>query len=171
MATASLSSITVAFDQFGAGPDSLLLVHGHPFNRSMWGPQLSAVAESGWRVVVPDLRGYGETTVVAGTTSFAEFAADLAALLDHLAIEDVVIGGLSMGGQIAMEFVWLYTHRVRGLVLAATFPEAETDDGKRRRNAMANRLVREECGPMPTKSSQKCSPRAALPHTPRSPIT
>jgi pimeloyl-ACP methyl ester carboxylesterase len=147
MATASLRGITVAFDQLGGGRDTLLLVHGHPFNRSMWGPQVSAVAESGWRVVAPDLRGYGETTVVPGTTTFDVFAADLAALLDHLAIKDVVIGGLSMGGQIAMEFVRLYPHRVRGLVLAATFPEPETDDGKRRRSAMADRLLHEGMRP------------------------
>ena len=57
MTTASLNGITVGFDQLGEGPDTLLLVHGHPFNRSMWAPQASAVAAAGLRVVVPDLRG------------------------------------------------------------------------------------------------------------------
>ena len=147
MATACVRGITIGFDELGDGLDTLLLVHGHPFNRSMWLPQANAAANAGWRVVVPDLRGYGETTVVPGKTTLDIFAADLAGLLDHLGIGDVVIGGLSMGGQIVMEFARQYPARVRGLVLAATFPQADTDDGRRRRNAMADRLVEEGMGP------------------------
>ncbi len=143
MATASVNGITIGFDEVGEGHNTLLLVHGHPFNRSMWRPQLGAAREAGWRVLAPDLRGYGETTVVPGKTPLNVFAADLAALLDHLDIEDVVIGGLSMGGQIVMEFARRYPRRVRGIVLAATFPQSETDEGKRSRNATADRLVRE----------------------------
>jgi len=66
MARATLNGIAVAFDDTGQGDDVLLLVHGHPFNRSMWAPQVATLHGSGWRVVVPDLRGYGETTVVPG---------------------------------------------------------------------------------------------------------
>src|SRR5262249_20668468 len=141
--TASVNGITIAYDDVGEGDDTLLLVHGHPFNRSMWGPQLEAVRDAGWRVIVPDLRGYGDTTVVPGMTTLNVFAADPAALLDHLECSDVVIGGLSMGGQIVMEFVRSYPERVRGMLLAATFPRAETEDGKYARYAMAERLVRE----------------------------
>ena len=143
MTTASVRGITVGYDQIGDGNDALLFVHGHPFNRSMWKGQLGAASSVGWRVVAPDLRGYGESTVVPGITTLDVFADDLAALLDQLAIERVVIVGLSMGGQIAMEFARLHPRRLRGLVLAATFPEAETEDGKRRRAEMGERLLRE----------------------------
>src|SRR4051812_42640438 len=102
MTAVQVGDITVGFDQVGTGTNSLLLIHGHPFNRSMWAPQARAAAAAGWRVVVPDLRGYGETTVVPGTTPFAVFAADVAGLLDRLGIESVVVAGLSMGGQIAL---------------------------------------------------------------------
>lgn len=139
--------IRIAYDDVGEGSDVLLLVHGHPFNRSMWAPQVEAFRDSGWRVIVPDLRGYGDSTVVPGKTPLAVFADDLAAVLDDRAIESVVIGGLSMGGQIAMEFCRRFPSRVRGLLLAATFPQAETDDGRQRRNAMADRLVREGMSP------------------------
>src|SRR6185503_20474701 len=98
MPTASLQSITIAFDEAGTGDDVLVLVHGTPFNRSMWHPQLKAAASAGWRAIVPDLRGYGESTVVPGKTTFDIFAADLAALLDQLGIHRVALGGLSMGG-------------------------------------------------------------------------
>src|SRR5919106_2487663 len=103
MATAFVNGITMGFDDIGGGRNALLLVHGHPFNRSMWRPQLSAAQAPGWRIIAPDLRGYGETTVVPGKTFLDVFAADLVALLDHLDIHDIVVGGLSMGGQIAME--------------------------------------------------------------------
>lgn len=143
MATALLNGISVGYDVVGGGPNTLLLVHGHPFNRSMWRPQITAAHEAGWRVVVPDLRGYGETAVVPGKTPLEVFTADLAALLDYLEVDRAVIGGLSMGGQIVMEFAHRHPGRVRGLLLAATFPQAESDDGKRNRNAMADRLRRE----------------------------
>lgn len=145
MTHATIHGIRIAFDDIGDGRNVLLLVHGHPFNRSMWKPQMTAFA--GWRVIAPDLRGYGETTVVPGRTTLDVFAGDLAGLLDHLGIGGVVIGGLSMGGQIAMEFCRGHGERVRGLLLAATFPQADTDDAKRKRNAAADRLLREGMGP------------------------
>jgi pimeloyl-ACP methyl ester carboxylesterase len=138
-----LNDITIAYEDAGAGENILVLVHGHPFDRTMWRPQINAVKEAGWRVIVPDLRGYGETSVVSGKTTLNLFAHDIAALLDHLGAGPVVIGGLSMGGQIAMEFCRQYADRVRGIVLAATFPQAETDEGKRNRNLMAERLLKE----------------------------
>lgn len=143
MATAKLNGLTFTYDDTGAGSDALLLIHGHPFARSMWHPQISAARRAGWRVVVPDLRGYGSSEVVAGKTTLEDFADDLAALLDHLGIGAAVVGGLSMGGQIAMEFARSYPERLRGLILAATFPRAESAEGKKIRNATADRLLRD----------------------------
>ncbi|MCP2166841.1 alpha/beta fold hydrolase [Goodfellowiella coeruleoviolacea] len=142
MSTLSLNDIRVGYDDRGAGP-ALVLIHGHPFDRTMWRPQVEHFSQAGWRVIAPDLRGYGETTVVPGTTPLATFAADIAALLDQLGVAEVVLSGLSMGGQIALEFHRLFPHRLRGLVLADTFAQAETESGKESRNAMADRLLRE----------------------------
>ncbi|WP_370947682.1 alpha/beta fold hydrolase [Amycolatopsis sp. cg5] len=127
----------IAYDDFGAG-EPLLLVHGHPFNRSMWHPQRDF---PGWRVITPDLRGYGDSPVVPGRTLLSDFANDLAELLDKLGIERVVLAGLSMGGQIVMEFSRLYPERVRGLVLADTSAQGETEEGKRVRNETADRIL------------------------------
>ncbi|MBT2524264.1 alpha/beta fold hydrolase [Streptomyces sp. ISL-99] len=144
MATAQLAAaggITVGYTDEGSG-SPLVLVHGHPFDRTMWAPQIDAFAAT-HRVIAPDLRGYGESEVVAGLTPLSTFAADIAALLDHLGVERAVLGGLSMGGQIVMEYYRLFPGRVTGLVLADTFPAAETEDGKRSRNAAADRLLAE----------------------------
>lgn len=146
MATISLDGITVGYDDEGAG-QALLFVHGHPFDRSMWRPQVERFAREGRRTIAPDLRGYGATTVVPGKTTLDRFARDLVALLDHLRITSAVAVGLSMGGQIVMELYRLFPDRVAGLVLADTSAPAETDDGKRARNAAADRLLREGMAP------------------------
>ena len=143
---AAIGEITIGYDDsIGDGAaqrgDALLLVHGHPFDRTMWGPQVAHATAAGWRVIVPDLRGYGETTVVPGATTLETFARDAVALLDHLGVGSFVLGGLSMGGQIAMELVRQVPDRVRGLLLADTSSAAETDAGKVERNAVADRLV------------------------------
>jgi pimeloyl-ACP methyl ester carboxylesterase len=151
---ASINGITIGYDDVGSSENALVLVHGHPFDRSMWRPQDDHIsrqdagsgrisgkaAESAkisrkdaktqrrqeigcWRVIAPDLRGYGESSVVPGKTTLDVFVRDIAGLLDYLDIEEVVIGGLSMGGQIVMEFCRLCPERVRGILLAATFPK------------------------------------------------
>ncbi|MFH8625767.1 alpha/beta fold hydrolase [Streptomyces vietnamensis] len=132
------------YEDRGTGP-ALLLAHGHPFDHTMWQPQIDRFSRTGYRVVAPDLRGYGATPLgtTTGATLLGDFAEDLVALLDELHIEECVLAGLSMGGQIAMELVRRHPERVRGLVLADTFPAAETEDGRKARNAMADRLLRE----------------------------
>ncbi|QIJ63730.1 alpha/beta hydrolase [Streptomyces sp. JB150] len=136
-------TVSLAYEDRGAGSGvPLLLVHGHPFDRTMWTPQIEAFAAER-RVVAPDLRGYGASPVVPGITPLSAFAADLEALLDRLEVESVVLAGLSMGGQIVMECHDRLGDRVRGLVLADTFAEPETDEGRRVRNDMADRLLRE----------------------------
>ncbi|MFD3331453.1 alpha/beta fold hydrolase [Streptomyces sp. NPDC058700] len=151
------------YEDRGTGP-VLLLVHGHPFDHTMWRPQIDRFSRT-HRVIAPDLRGYGATPLGAHpgatrpdsayphsalpdaparrSTPLGVFAEDLVALLDDLDVDDCVLAGLSMGGQIAMELYRRHPGRVRGLVLADTFPAAETDEGRAARNAMADRLLRE----------------------------
>ncbi|MGV9880759.1 alpha/beta fold hydrolase [Streptomyces sp. NPDC003006] len=154
MATAQLNGITIGYDDTAeAHPPTertpaptltptLVLLHGHPFDRSMWAPQREAFAAT-HRVITPDLRGYGASSVVPGATDFATYAEDLAALLDHLDVAEFALGGLSMGGQIVMECYRLFPGRITGLLLADTFPAAETPEGKVGRNALADRLLAE----------------------------
>lgn len=113
--------ITIGYDDEGQGLP-VVLVHGHPFERLMWTPQLPSWPGPGRRVVAADLRGYGHSTVVEGSTPLETFARDTFALLDHLGIEgEVVLGGL----------------------LADTFPQAETEQGRQARNELADRLLTE----------------------------
>ncbi|SEO52496.1 Pimeloyl-ACP methyl ester carboxylesterase [Actinacidiphila rubida] len=141
-----LNGITVAYDDTGEGdgkePGTLVLVHGHPFDRTMWEPQLRAFGDR-LRVVAADLRGYGGTSVVPGRTPLEVFARDTAALLDRLGVRRATLCGLSMGGQIVLEFHRLFPERVAGLVLADTFAQGETPRGRQERNDRADALLRE----------------------------
>ncbi|MEE1795463.1 alpha/beta hydrolase [Streptomyces sp. BE308] len=135
---------SLAYDDRGPSDGlPVVLVHGHPFNRTMWNPQAEALVRAGHRVIAADLRGYGDSEVVPGRTLLADFADDTAELLDHVGVGRAVVGGLSMGGQIAMEFHRLHGARVAALVLADTSPVAETEDGRVLRNRMADRLLAE----------------------------
>lgn len=120
----------------------LVLIHGHPFDHTMWNPQIEAFSPSR-RVIAPDLRGYGTSPVTPVVTGFPDFARDIAALLDDLQVPEFVLGGLSMGGQIVMDCYRQFPDRIRGLILADTFPAPETPEGVRARNAMADRLLQE----------------------------
>jgi 3-oxoadipate enol-lactonase len=146
MSLVSIDGVTIGYGDRGDG-EPLVLIHGHPFDRSMWRPQVEYFAHRGRRVITPDLRGYGESTVVPGVTTLETFARDIAGLLDHLGVGRIVLGGLSMGGQIVMEFHRLFPGRVRGLLLADTFPEAETEHGKKTRRDTADRLLAEGMAP------------------------
>ncbi|WPW27434.1 alpha/beta fold hydrolase [Streptomyces atratus] len=140
----TLRGATIHYDDFGPATGlPVLLIHGHPFNRTLWAPQAKALTEAGYRVITPDLRGYGRSSVTPGQVFLSDFADDLAALLDHLGIERAVVGGVSMGGQITMEFHRRHPQRVRALVLSDTSAPAETDEGKEFRNRLAERLLTE----------------------------
>lgn len=144
MALASLDGVSLGYDDLGAGDGAtVVLVHGHPFDRTMWRPQVEHLSRHGHRVIVPDLRGYGESTIVPGVTTLETFARDIADLLDHLGVGRIVLAGLSMGGQIVMEFHRLFPERIRGLVLAATFAQADTPHGRKVRHDTADRLLTE----------------------------
>jgi len=120
----------------------LVLVHGHPFDHTMWRPQIEAFSASR-RVLAPDLRGYGAAADEPPVKLFEDFARDIEALLDEQDVPACVLAGLSMGGQIVMDCRRLFPERIRGLVLADTFPAGETPEGVRARHAMADRLLRE----------------------------
>jgi 3-oxoadipate enol-lactonase len=143
MRTIRLDRVTLAYDDTGPERGTpLLLVHGHPFDRTMWHPQLQGFAAER-RVIVPDLRGYGASP--GAVAQWADFADDLIGLLDGLRVPHAVVAGLSMGGQIALELHRRHPGRVAGLLLADTMAAGEPDRAQRR--AAAARLLDEGMDP------------------------
>jgi 3-oxoadipate enol-lactonase len=131
----------VVYDDVGSGP-VVVLLHGFPFDRSMWREQAQALSDT-CRVVAPDLRGQGETPLGDGALTMGEMAEDVAALLDELSVERAVLGGLSMGGYVAFEFFRRFSRLVRALVLADTRPQTDTDEARRTREETARRALSE----------------------------
>jgi pimeloyl-ACP methyl ester carboxylesterase len=136
----------VAYDDEGRG-EALVLLHGFPFDRSMWREQ-SEVLSATCRVIAPDLRGLGETPLGGEAATMGAMAEDVAALLDASGVRRVVLGGLSMGGYVAFEFFRRFPERVRALVLADTRPQADTDDGRRTREENARLVLRDGMRPL-----------------------
>ncbi|MFI7483618.1 alpha/beta fold hydrolase [Kocuria sp. M1R5S2] len=138
--TAEINGVTIAYTDRGEGP-MLLLLHGHAYDRSMWARQVEVFAAEGWRVVAPDLRGFGGSGVTEGIVYTEEFADDVVALLDHLGVAQAVVVGFSMAGQVAMEVLHRHPERMRALVIADTVPEAEDREGRRRRHTTADGIL------------------------------
>jgi pimeloyl-ACP methyl ester carboxylesterase len=141
MSIVNIRGIAIAYEDVGQGAP-LVFIHGHPFNRSMWREQLRAFSLH-YRIITPDLRGYGESKVIPGKTSLEDFACDLARLLDFLNINNIFLCGFSMGGQIALEFYRLFPERVRALILTDTFAQLDTEEVKQARDIIAERLIDE----------------------------
>lgn len=132
----------IAYTDEGSGP-VIVLLHGHAYDRSMWNEQIPGLVERGWRVIAPDLRGFGESAVTPGIVYTEEFSDDLEALLEAVEVDQAVILGFSMAGQIAMEFTAGHRQRIRALVLCDTVPQAEDLQGRRRRNVAADGIISE----------------------------
>jgi pimeloyl-ACP methyl ester carboxylesterase len=141
MSVASVRGIELAYEVSGQGLP-IVLLHGFPFNRTLWREQVEALRER-YTVITVDLRGFGETPASQAPATMDEMAGDVAALLDSLRIERVVLGGLSMGGYVALTFYQLFPARVRALLLADSRPYADTDEARLNREETAKRTLLE----------------------------
>ncbi|MEK6611197.1 MAG: alpha/beta fold hydrolase [Gemmatimonadota bacterium] len=123
----------IGYDDVGTGIPVLFL-HGFPHNRSLWAPQLGALATAA-RTISMDLRGFGES-VPGSAASVDDYADDAAALLDALDIDRAVVAGLSMGGYATFAFWRRHGARVRALVLCDTKAGADDDAARASRRTM-----------------------------------
>ena len=132
--TLRASQTAIAYQDHGTGP-GLVFLHAFPLDSSMWSHPAGALADR-FRVIVPDLPGFGGSAVSAGLT--IDSAADVVAeLLDHLGVnERVVLGGVSMGGYVALAFARLYPQRVRALILADTKADPDDEAGRANRERL-----------------------------------
>lgn len=131
MKTQIATNAWLEYDDAGRGL-IVVLLHGFPFSRAMWRPQALELQKN-HRVIVPDLRGFGGSSPFDESPTLEQMADDVVGLLTALKIhEPVVLGGLSMGGYLALAVARKYPALLRGLILADT--RAEPDDAQARSN-------------------------------------
>jgi len=115
MATATVNGITVSYTDSGGDGPAVVLSHGYLMDSSMFDPQVAALAPE-YRVITWDERGFGGTTAT-GPFSYWDSASDVIGLLDHLGIEQAVLGGMSQGGFLSLRAALKAPDRVRALIL------------------------------------------------------
>jgi pimeloyl-ACP methyl ester carboxylesterase len=130
-----VNGITLAYSDRGTGLP-IVFLHAFPLNRTMWAPQEQALS-SQFRIITIDLRGHGESDAPLWRYTLEQSADDVNAILNHLAIQQALFVGLSMGGYILFAFYRKYAARVKGLVLADTRAQPDTAAGKDGRFQMA----------------------------------
>ncbi len=111
-----------------AGPidgEALMLLHGLGADHEMWTPQIETLAERGYRVLVPDLLGHGQSSRVQ-TFTLADWERQIIHLLDFRGLQRCTPVGVSMGGVIAQSFAMHHPDRLRRLILCDTFGELRT---------------------------------------------
>lgn len=131
----------LAYDVRGSGPP-LLLLHAFPLGMAMWEPQVRALQDS-HRVLRFDARGFGGSPPGDGLLTMERIAEDAVALLDHLGLAQAAVCGLSMGGYAAFALYRRHPGRVSALVLADTRAAADSDEAKKGRADLAEKVRRQ----------------------------
>ncbi|HEX2166558.1 MAG TPA: alpha/beta fold hydrolase [Longimicrobiales bacterium] len=133
LSQAVIGNGTLSWREAGSGDDVLVLIHGFPFNSAVWRPQLEE-PPAGWRIIAPDVRGFGGSGPVPGDRLPMDLLAqDVIALLGHLGVSSAVVCGHSMGGYVALALVRRAARLVRALVLSDTRATPDSEQGKQGR--------------------------------------
>lgn len=138
------SKISLAFERIGRGAP-LVLIHGYPLDHSIWDEAI-ALLKDDFDLILPDLRGFGQSDAMDDAYTMTDLANDLAALLDHLGLESAFLAGHSMGGYVALAFADAYPARVRGLALVSSQAAADPPERKAGRYAQARQIEEDGIG-------------------------
>lgn len=152
----------MAHGESGSGAkDPLVLLHAFPLNRRMWAPQVRALSGER-RVITPDYPGFGKSPRPCAQPDVRHYAEGVRELLDSLHLERVALGGLSMGGYVALACMRLFPERVSSLVLANTRPDPDPEETKETRRELARRVAEEGVEILPDLQMERLLSRATL---------
>lgn len=111
------NGINLAVYEAGAGP-AIVLLHGFPGLAFTWRHQIPALVDAGYRVIVPDLRGYGlsDTPTAVEDYDIAQLTGDVAGLMDALDVENAIVMGHDWGGLLAWQMALFHEERIAGVI-------------------------------------------------------
>ncbi len=133
--SAQVNGAELSYHDEGRG-EPIVLAHAFPLSSAMWEEQIDALATR-FRVIAPDMRGFGNSARGQGIASLDQAADDLAGLIGALELPKVTLVGLSMGGYIAFALLRRHPELVARLVLADTRAGADSAEGRQSREASA----------------------------------
>jgi pimeloyl-ACP methyl ester carboxylesterase len=156
----SLNRLQLAYERRGKGAP-LVLIHGFPLDHTIWEP-IVPLLENDFDLILPDLRGFGESDAPKTEYAMSDLAADIAALLDSLEIEKAAIAGHSLGGYVALAFAHAYPGRVLGLGLVASQALADPPERKAARYQEAEHVLAHGVGEVAEGMSVKLTADTSL---------
>lgn len=127
-----VNNFNLSYYDEGESAVPIILLHGFPFDKSMWKGQIDSLKSSN-RVIACDIRGFGQSSEGNTNLSIKLFAEDLISFMDKLNIEKAVICGLSMGGFIALNAISRFPERFDALILCDTQCIADSSEAKEKR--------------------------------------
>lgn len=139
MEKVSVNGISLAYERCGKGAP-LVLVHGFPLDHTAWQALVPSL-EADFDLLLPDLRGFGQSDAPEGAYTVEQMATDLAGLLDALGIEKAYLAGHSMGGYVSLAFARLSPQRMLGLGLLGSQAAPDTAEGKAKRFTTAEQVA------------------------------
>jgi pimeloyl-ACP methyl ester carboxylesterase len=152
----NINGIELTYTRHGSGTP-LVLLHGYPLDGSIWSEVVPLLADR-FELIIPDLRGFGESTTVDALYTMDTFASDVAGLLNHLGFEKTALAGHSMGGYVALAFAKNYPERVSGLGLVASQAVADAPERKQGRYDTAKQVAEKGIGVVVEAMSSKFTP-------------
>lgn len=136
---AKINGVQIGYDDFGKGR-AVLFVHGYPLNRKMWRKQVEPLVKDGFRVVLTDLSGFGESELREDADHLPTHADDLVGLMNYLGIGRAVVCGISMGGYILFDLLERYPQRLAGACFVVTRPVGDDIQEKVKRAELRSAL-------------------------------
>jgi len=126
------------------GPGTtVVLLHAFPCDHRMWNVQIDSLCDSGFRVIAPDLPGFGESPVPSGAPGLEVAAQSVFDVLDDRALGNVMLAGLSLGGYVAMEMLRQQPGRISVLALVDTKASSDPEPAREQRRNMAAAVLAE----------------------------
>ena len=120
--TENSADIRIYYEDHGGG-QPVVLIHGYPLNGHSWERQQRVLLQAGYRVITYDRRGFGQSSQPTAGYDYDTLAADLNALLEHLNLTGIVLGGFSMGTGEVIRYLGRYgSGRVAKAALFGVIP-------------------------------------------------
>ncbi len=135
-----VNDIKVCYDDSGKGDTPIIFIHGFPFDKLMWQPQLDLFGKN-HRVIAYDIRGFGKSTIGSAQGSINLFADDLVNFMDALEIKKAIVCGLSMGGYVLLNAIIRYPQRFDAIILSDTQCIADSFEAKEKRKKAISQIV------------------------------